>query len=547
MKKTLLAIAVAATTSFSAFAEDHTPNIDPTAVEVLQALKSNMGMISPEAKNSYIALIAVAQTPEAKKSVAKMMLVNETSTTDIFNAIASHEEGANWLKNEGYGETNSRGKLVPTDSWENGADTGFAEQWREELWQEHVQGFKNELNATLTDLAESDIAAYHKALDVLAGLSIHSGYEDLLHYIGHTPVEGYEPNPTLLPKDIADKYEEELRKHYEEQDLISPPLWESPKDGSTAKKVKEVMGVVSPIDMNGYKTMFALAQTNESKKAVVGMMIVNETSSTDIAKFLATNEDFVAAFPELFEGEDRFGNPEANEELMAIINDKRNAQWNERVGGFYKDIETRVNNLEGQDKQTALNILDSIYISGKSSLLDKMQDNGSLKGEVGEPIPDFQKDVMEAKVRKIVEKYDLAPVENMPIHFAPGQGSDSISFSESVEVICGMEITDNSGSIRFNNEVSSSEDFAKMHAYSNKSGNFNMKFSTDEVSDNLEGSNISIQINGTKVSMDQSHTEFVEFGEQPEFHMIAVADVAKNNIKSGTASIVTTVEYTCGE
>ncbi|MFA0178097.1 hypothetical protein AB4472_23515, partial [Vibrio lentus] len=420
MKKSLLALTLSSLlVPLSNASQDLTPNFDVSG-DHLKTINEVMGTISKSDMQSYKALFMMADSRDDKAMVVKMMIVNETSTSNILSYLAKNEAFTNAYP-ELFDGTDFQGNPKPTQEFEDLVNGKRNAQWNKE-----VANFYSDLEGHISSLEGDDL---QKAINLLDSISI-QGRTSLL--------ETMQNNGYLADAESDETYsdeviEEKLREKNTEGD-INPPLWESPKDGSAAKKAKEIMGSVSRGDMDGYKAIYALAETKEQKKAVLGMMITNETSASDITKFLADNDDFVAEFgEEFFELDengnvvkDKLGNPklildaDGNSPLETIIGDKRNAQWSDKVGGFYSDLEEKISGLSDEDKQSALNLLDSITIDGRNSLLDKMNGNGYLKdvtdenGNIIVPIADsnLQDELIGDKEQELRDRHEVKDIDS---------------------------------------------------------------------------------------------------------------------------------------
>ncbi|MCB5357812.1 YadA C-terminal domain-containing protein [Vibrio lentus] len=420
MKKSLLALTLSSLlVPLSNASQDLTPNFDVSG-DHLKTINEVMGTISKSDMQSYKALFMMADSRDDKAMVVKMMIVNETSTSNILSYLAKNEAFTNAYP-ELFDGTDFQGNPKPTQEFEDLVNGKRNAQWNKE-----VANFYSDLEGHISSLEGDDL---QKAINLLDSISI-QGRTSLL--------ETMQNNGYLADAESDETYsdeviEEKLREKNTEGD-INPPLWESPKDGSAAKKAKEIIGSVSRGDMDGYKAIYALAETKEQKKAVLGMMIANETSASDITKFLADNEDFVAEFgEEFFELDengnvvkDKLGNPklildeDGNSPLETIIGDKRNAQWSDKVGGFYSDLEEKISGLSDEDKQSALNLLDSITIDGRNSLLDKMNGNGYLKdvtdenGNIIVPIadPNLQDELIGDKEKELRDRHEVKDIDS---------------------------------------------------------------------------------------------------------------------------------------
>lgn len=198
MHKTVLAIAITSAffcNTVQANGSD-TPEPKLTPVETLQALKNAMGNVSRDDMEGYKSLFVLAQSPEAKKDVVRLMLVAETSTDDVFSALLNNEQATTWLLTNGYAEPNHFGKLVPSDQWDAEMNPK-----RSQLWGEHVGDTQKALNAELERLAEEDPAAYAKAVDVLGNIGVQKD-KSILEYIGHD----------LLNDEVVDEFDGDLEK-----------------------------------------------------------------------------------------------------------------------------------------------------------------------------------------------------------------------------------------------------------------------------------------------------------------------------------------------
>lgn len=420
MKKSLLALTLSSLlVPLSNASQDLTPNFDVSG-DHLKTINEVMGSISKSDMQSYKALFMMADNRDDKAMVVKMMIVNETSTSNILSYLATNEAFVNAYP-ELFDGTDFQGNPKPTQDFED-----LVNGKRNEQWNNQVAAFYSDLEGHISSLEGDDL---QKAINLLDSVSI-QGRTSLLETMQNNGyLAGAESDETYSDEQI----EEKLREKNTESG-INPPIWESPKDGSTATKAKEIMGSVSRGDMDGYKAIYALAETKEQKKAVLGMMIANETSASDITKFLADNEDFVAEFgEEFFELDengnvvkDKLGNPklildeDGNSPLETIIGDKRNAQWSDKVGGFYSDLEEKISGLSDEDKQSALNLLDSITIDGRNSLLDKMNGNGYLKdvtdenGNIIVPIadPNLQDELIGDKEQELRDRHEVKNIDS---------------------------------------------------------------------------------------------------------------------------------------
>lgn len=420
MKKSLLALTLSSLlVPLSNASQDLTPNFDVSG-DHLKTINEVMGSISKSDMQSYKALFMMADNRDDKAMVVKMMIVNETSTSNILSYLATNEAFVNAYP-ELFDGTDFQGNPKPTQDFED-----LVNGKRNEQWNNQVAAFYSDLEGHISSLEGDDL---QKAINLLDSVSI-QGRTSLLETMQNNGyLAGAESDETYSDEQI----EEKLREKNTESG-INPPIWESPKDGSTATKAKEIMGSVSRGDMDGYKAIYALAETKEQKKAVLGMMIANETSASDITKFLADNEDFVAEFgEEFFELDengnvvkDKLGNPklildeDGNSPLETIIGDKRNAQWSDKVGGFYSDLEEKISGLSDEDKQSALNLLDSITIDGRNSLLDKMNGNGYLKdvtdenGNIIVPIADqnLQDELIGDKEQELRDRHEVKNIDS---------------------------------------------------------------------------------------------------------------------------------------
>ncbi|MGF1838459.1 YadA C-terminal domain-containing protein [Vibrio atlanticus] len=420
MKKSLLALTLSSLlVPLSNASQDLTPNFDVSG-DHLKTINEVMGSISKSDMQSYKALFMMADNRDDKAMVVKMMIVNETSTSNILSYLATNEAFVNAYP-ELFDGTDFQGNPKPTQDFED-----LVNGKRNEQWNNQVAAFYSDLEGHISSLEGDDL---QKAINLLDSVSI-QGRTSLLETMQNNGyLAGAESDETYSDEQI----EEKLREKNTESG-INPPIWESPKDGSTATKAKEIMGSVSRGDMDGYKAIYALAETKEQKKAVLGMMIANETSASDITNFLADNEDFVAEFgEEFFELDengnvvkDKLGNPklildeDGNSPLETIIGDKRNAQWSDKVGGFYSDLEEKISGLSDEDKQSALNLLDSITIDGRNSLLDKMNGNGYLKdvtdenGNIIVPIADqnLQGELIGDKEQELRDRHEVKNIDS---------------------------------------------------------------------------------------------------------------------------------------
>lgn len=420
MKKSLLALTLSSLlVPLSNASQDLTPNFDVSG-DHLKTINEVMGSISKSDMQSYKALFMMADNRDDKAMVVKMMIVNETSTSNILSYLATNEDFVNAYP-ELFDGTDFQGNPKPTQDFED-----LVNGKRNDQWNNQVAAFYSDLEGHISSLEGDDL---QKAINLLDSVSI-QGRTSLLETMQNNGyLAGAESDETYSDEQI----EEKLREKNTESG-INPPIWESPKDGSTATKAKEIMGSVSRGDMDGYKAIYALAETKEQKKAVLGMMIANETSASDITKFLADNEDFVAEFgEEFFELDengnvvkDKLGNPklildeDGNSPLETIIGDKRNAQWSDKVGGFYSDLEEKISGLSDEDKQSALNLLDSITIDGRNSLLDKMNGNGYLKdvtdenGNIIVPIadPNLQDELIGGKEQDLRDRHEVKNIDS---------------------------------------------------------------------------------------------------------------------------------------
>ncbi|WP_299138899.1 YadA C-terminal domain-containing protein [uncultured Vibrio sp.] len=420
MKKSLLALTLSSMLIPLANAyEDLTPNLNINGGH-LKTINEVMGGISKSDMQGYKALFMMADNRYDKAMVVKMMIINETSTSNIISYLAKNEAFTNAYP-ELFDGTDFQGNPKPTQEFEDLVNGKRNAQWNKE-----VANFYSDLEGHISSLEGDDL---QKAINLLDSISI-QGRTSLL--------ETMQNNGYLADAESDETYsdeviEEKLREKNTEGD-INPPLWESPKDGSAAKKAKEIMGSVSRGDMDGYKAIYALAETKEQKKAVLGMMITNETSASDITKFLANNDDFVEEFgEEFFELDengnvvkDKLGNPklildaDGNSPLETIIGEKRNAQWSDKVGDFYSDLEEKISGLSDEDKQSALNLLDSITIDGRNSLLDKMNGNGYLKdvtdenGNIIVPIadPNLQDELIGDKEKELRDRHEVKDIDS---------------------------------------------------------------------------------------------------------------------------------------
>ncbi|UJF18515.1 YadA C-terminal domain-containing protein [Vibrio sp. SS-MA-C1-2] len=182
----------------------------------------------------------------------------------------------------------------------------------------------------------------------------------------------------------------------DQQTLVSTTILAMPStatsfehnNGENAKRLVDAMNI-SPIDLKGYKELLLIAG-KDNAEAVVKMMVINETSTSDIENILDAKG---IAYT-----------PEAIEEI-------RNEKWFEHVDSAYSDIEEALNELNPRDKQKALDVLASINIAGQDSLLDKMQDNNYLKHETGKPIEGF--DPIGDKKKELTGVI-TDPIENEP-------------------------------------------------------------------------------------------------------------------------------------
>ncbi|MEZ9674216.1 hypothetical protein BCT33_07320 [Vibrio lentus] len=420
MKKSLLALTLSSLlVPLSNASQDLTPNFDVSG-DHLKTINEVMGSISKSDMQSYKALFMMADNRDDKAMVVKMMIVNETSTSNILSYLATNEDFVNAYP-ELFDGTDFQGNPKPTQDFED-----LVNGKRNDQWNNQVAAFYSDLEGHISSLEGDDL---QKAINLLDSVSI-QGRTSLLETMQNNGyLAGAESDETYSDEQI----EEKLREKNTESG-INPPIWESPKDGSTATKAKKIMGSVSRGDMDGYKAIYALAETKEQKKAVLGMMIANETSASDITKFLADNEDFVAEFgEEFFELDengnvvkDKLGNPklildeDGNSPLETIIGDKRNAQWSDKVGGFYSDLEEKISGLSDEDKQSALNLLDSITIDGRNSLLDKMNGNGYLKdvtdenGNIIVPIadPNLQDELIGGKEQELRDRHEVKNIDS---------------------------------------------------------------------------------------------------------------------------------------
>ncbi|MGR6832044.1 hypothetical protein [Aliivibrio wodanis] len=178
-----------------------------------------------------------------------------------------------------------------------------------------------------------------------------------------------------------------LPPYDENAPIVSPILW-----GKNLETIKSWTGAINPKSLEAYKAMIAMANSPEGKIATLKMMLVNEISVDNILSVLAKNEDFVAKYPELFDGTDRFGNPVPSDELKKKVSEGRESQWQKHIDSYYNGIADLYNNIEDPDNQLKFaTLLDSFMIGGSNkSLLDVMQGNGHLKDI---PVGDRNKDL----------------------------------------------------------------------------------------------------------------------------------------------------------
>lgn len=312
------------------------------------------------------------------------------------------------------------------DAYENGNDEDYNGKTKKELHEE--------IYASISTMSTEHKLATFSALN---NITVSQKYDSLLDQMingGNAPQLANfvisTPSGSVSVKEAYNNFEQAKDnglldgvKNPFEKPSNDPVKWESPKDGSTAKKVKDLMGNVSRGDMSGYKALFAMADTREEKQAVLGMMIVNEANVNDIVKFLSNSERFVEEFgKEFFEFDedgsvkkDYLGNPSLipNDEgktLDEIAKEKRSAQWTDKVKSFYNGIETKIDSLSEDDKLKALRVLDSISIQGQKSLLETLQANGHLKEidpETIEPIENLEKVIIDKRREQIIDEHEI--------------------------------------------------------------------------------------------------------------------------------------------
>ncbi|MCW8336050.1 DUF4573 domain-containing protein [Vibrio paucivorans] len=168
-----------------------------------------------------------------------------------------------------------------------------------------------------------------------------------------------------------------LPPYDENAPIIAPVIW-----GKNIATIKSWTGAINPASLESYKAMIAMANSPEGKIATLKMMLVNEISTDNILKVLATNEKFVRAYPHLFNGVDRFGNPIPSKELELIVQAGREKQWQKQVNSYYSSIADIYDDIEeDENKLKFATLLDSLMIGGSNkSLLEVMQGNGYLQG-----------------------------------------------------------------------------------------------------------------------------------------------------------------------
>ncbi|MET2951709.1 hypothetical protein ABXV18_26885, partial [Vibrio owensii] len=195
-----------------------------------------------------------------------------------------------------------------------------------------------------------------------------------------------------LPSEVDPQVRKVLKDHFM-----------SKHDGSKAKKLKELMGgdfALTPKQKETYAAILTSDLPLEYKWSVVKSMAVNNATDYDIIKYLEGNEQFKAAYPDLFDD-----NGKATKELKDTVSAKRDAKWKETTGASYTELAKAVEGMGDPVKQQeVINMLASLETNTGKSLLDDMQNNGHLKGKEPTYTIDIGKRLEDNK-RKIRDKW----------------------------------------------------------------------------------------------------------------------------------------------
>ncbi|CAL9980421.1 hypothetical protein VPHD479_0231 [Vibrio phage D479] len=120
-----------------------------------------------------------------------------------------------------------------------------------------------------------------------------------------------------------------------------------------------------------------------------------------------------------------------------------------------------------------------------------------------------------------------------------GTAGGEMTFTADVPAVCGIKVTDDEGTIRFDNRRGEMD--AKIELYSN-SGKFVTVTSTEvSRSANLEGEDVRITIGGLPINVDGGSTRMKAAEQKVGAHVFK--DIGA--IQAGEAKVVTTLTVEC--